>query len=268
MARPTPFEIVKLTPKNNCGECGFPSCLAFGVAVTSRGHDLHLCPYLNRTGLNQDTPAHVIDSHTRDLELVCYLRRKVENLALETLAGPLGAQYYSLPMPTLVFRFLGKEARLTREVLLVNGTEPGETRDQILLYNYIFCGGGTAPTRDWIGMESLPNSISKIKTLKTYCEERLAGVFAVTETTRLTTVCRRMDGLIDEQDSADLAMTIPVLPRIPLKVLYWKASVEDGFAAAVKVLFDRHVLDVLDLESLVFCAERLAERFAEELDIS
>ncbi|MCW5200548.1 DUF3786 domain-containing protein, partial [Desulfobulbus sp. F4] len=43
----------------------------------------------------------------------------------------------------------------------------------------------------------------------------------------------------------------------------WEADTEDGFAAKVKVLFDHHVLDFLDLESLVFAAERMADRLLE-----
>ncbi|MCI5159325.1 MAG: DUF3786 domain-containing protein, partial [Candidatus Electrothrix sp. AUS1_2] len=35
---------------------------------------------------------------------------------------------------------------------------------------------------------------------------------------------------------------------------------EDGFDARVKILFDQHVMDFLDLESLVFAAERMADR--------
>jgi len=47
---------------------------------------------------------------------------------------------------------------------------------------------------------------------------------------------------------------------VPQFLLFWEEEPEDGFAAKAKVLFDHHVLDFLDLESLVFSAERFAER--------
>ena len=47
---------------------------------------------------------------------------------------------------------------------------------------------------------------------------------------------------------------------IPQYLLFWEKEPEDGFEAKTKVLFDHHVLDFLDLESLVFSAERMAER--------
>ena len=44
-----------------------------------------------------------------------------------------------------------------------------DPRDQILLYNYVASGGGQAPQGMWVGMESLPNSIAKVRTLAAYC---------------------------------------------------------------------------------------------------
>ena len=50
---------------------------------------------------------------------------------------------------------------------------------------------------------------------------------------------------------------------VPQFLLFWDHEPEDGFPARVKLLFDQHVMDYLDLESLFFSAERLADRFEE-----
>ena len=50
---------------------------------------------------------------------------------------------------------------------------------------------------------------------------------------------------------------------MPHYLLFWDEEAEEGFESRVKVLFDQHVLDFLDIESLVFSAERLAERILE-----
>lgn len=101
-----------------------------------------------------------------------------------------------------------------------------------------------------------------MRTLATYCEERLAALFAGSPRAAVLSACGRLGGLNLPDASADLACMVPVLPRVPHCLLFWGEEPEDGFAARVKVLFDRRVLDFLDLESLVFSAERLADRLA------
>ena len=50
---------------------------------------------------------------------------------------------------------------------------------------------------------------------------------------------------------------------MPLSLLFWDEEQEEGFPAKVKVLFDENVMSFLDLESLVFATERMAERLME-----
>ncbi|MBU1138622.1 MAG: DUF3786 domain-containing protein, partial [Proteobacteria bacterium] len=116
--------------------------------------------------------------------------------------------------------------------------------------------------QEWIGMESLPNSISKIRTLRVYCEERIASYF--TGRPDLLKRCAPLlDAVLqeDSEQSCTAAFLVPVLPRLPLFVLFWDEEQEDHFPAKVKVLFDQDVLAFLDIESLVFASERMAERW-------
>ena len=48
----TPLELVKRTAKSNCGECGYPTCLAFAALVVKGVADPQRCPYLDATGLD------------------------------------------------------------------------------------------------------------------------------------------------------------------------------------------------------------------------
>ena len=41
----------KLLPKTNCGDCGFPTCLAFASMVVSEKHPLKHCPHIQREAL-------------------------------------------------------------------------------------------------------------------------------------------------------------------------------------------------------------------------
>lgn len=260
-----PLDILKRTPKTNCGECGYPACLAFAANVAKSGEDPKKCPYIDLEGLDMSDQADTdLEKMGRehDLQLVQHLKEKIAPMDLGRAAQPLGASWSLKEPDILSFSYLGQKVRLGKKNILLDDRKPEDPRDQILLYNYVHSGGGRAPDGNWIGLESLPNSISKIRTLKVYCEDRLADLFTGRTTRDIKSLCNRIPSRLDNESSATVAVFFQVLPMLPQYLLFWQEEPEDGFAAKVKILFDHHVLDFLDLESLVFSAERLAERLS------
>lgn len=266
-----PLDFIRHTPRTNCGDCGYPTCLAFAVAVTKGGADPALCPHIDSADLpagdgqprggGLETVAR--GRQERDMALAEHLRSKIRDKDFAALAAGIGAEWTPERPEMIRFRYLDREVELGKDGLLTDGLEPADPRDCILLYNYASAGGGPAPQCLWIGMESLPNSISKVRTLAAYCEQPLARRFGGRRG-RLAEACRRLRSQpAPEEMGADFGAVIPVLPRIPLYLLFWDEVPEEGFDSRVKVLFDRHVLCFLDLESLVFAAERMAERLLE-----
>ena len=267
----TPHEFLKYTPATNCGECGYPACLAFAVAVTKGGVSPDLCPHLqgdlpaDLAPAKKDAGLDAVDrgQDERDMALVAHLKSKVRDLDFKALARRLGAGWSPAQPDVLEFPYLGRPAVLGRDHVALAGEELVDPRDQILLYNYVAFGGGRVPDGTWVGMESLPNSISKIRTLATYCELRLARRFSgrANALSELAVQVGGMPGPADQ--SGDVGVIISVMPHVPLYLLFWDEEPEDGFEAKVKVLFDHNVMDFLDLESLVFASERMADRLAE-----
>lgn len=258
----TPLELVKRTPKSNCGKCGHPTCLAFAALAVKGVADPKSCPFLDLTGLElpQAATIHEEQLHqAQDLQLIEQLKGKIAPLDFGAIAASLGASRNRTEPDILRFRYLGQEVTLAKTGILLDGVAPEDPRDQILLYNYVHSGGSIPPVGDWVGLESLPNSISKVRTLATYCENRLAEECAPFPLERVAAATQRLGGSRQPEAAASLGCIIPVLPRVPHYLLYWQAEPEDGFPARVKVLFDRRVLDYLDLESLVFSAERMAD---------
>ena len=266
-----PLEILNRTPKTNCGECGYPACLAFAAAVTRAGADVRLCPYIDLQGMEtaelssekdlECLAEQVAEEH--DWALVKHLREKVRPLDFNTIAESLGARWNKSDPDILLLRYLGQDVRLGKTEVLLGNDKVVDPRDQILLYNYVHSGGGTKPDGIWIGMESLPNSISKIKTLSTYCERRIARFLSGKPAGRLSDLGRQLDGYdgpVELGTTATSSLVVPVLPMVPQYLLFWEEDHDVGVEPKVKVLFDHNVLDFLDLESLVFSAERLAER--------
>ncbi len=270
-----PLELIQFTPRTNCGECGYAACLAFAAAVTKGGESPGKCPYIDLSLLGEEFDtrergkdglqgvANLLDE--KDLALVAHLKEKTSAINFSAAAESLGCRWSGSERDTLCFRFLGQDVELSHGGILINGKEPGDPRDQILLYNYIHFGSGCSePKQEWVGMESLPNSISKIRTLRVYCEERLAAHFAG-RAALLKESAPALDAVLQEdpEQSCTAAFLVSVLPRLPMFVLFWDEEKEDGFPAKVKVLFDKDVLHFLDIESLVFASERMAERWLE-----
>lgn len=256
-----PLEVVARTPKNNCRECGYPSCLAFGAAVATIGLDPRRCPYINLEGLEIQAAGIALEdaARQRDLALVEHLKGKIADADFATLAPRLGAAW-ERAAEIMTFAYLGQEVNLSKSIILIDGREPEDPRDQILLYNYVHSGGGMPPSGQWLGLESLPNSLSKVRTLATYCEAPLARLFSGRAPEQLISGAAAAGGTLIANPAASLTFIFPVLPRLPQQVIFWAEEPEEGFAARVKILFDQRVLDYLDIESLVFSGERLAER--------
>lgn len=121
----------------------------------------------------------------RDMTLVAHLKSKVQALDFCQLSRRLGTDWSADNPDLLSFSYLGRSILLGRDEVVMDGEQLVDPRDQILLYNYVAFGGNASggaeerlPDGTWVGMESLPNSIAKIRTLATYCEGRLAERFA------------------------------------------------------------------------------------------
>jgi len=269
-----PLEFLKFTPRTNCGECGYPACLAFAAAVTKGGEQPDKCPYVDVSELGDEFSAadHGRDGmdgvgrllDEKDMALVAYLKEKTSNIDFSKAAEKLGCDWSGMEEDCLLLQFLGRNAEICHDAVAISRQDVEDPRDQILLYNYVDFGGGDRPKLDWIGMESLPNSISKVRTLRVYCEERLATFFTG-KTALMTEHASTLGAVLDEnpEQSCSAAFFVSVLPRLPMYVLFWDEEEEDNFPAKVKVLFDAKVMDFLDIESLVFACERMAERWVE-----
>ena len=47
MAKVTGIDIYKLLPKTNCGDCNFPTCMAFAMQVAAKKAALDQCPHVS-----------------------------------------------------------------------------------------------------------------------------------------------------------------------------------------------------------------------------
>ena len=144
----------------------------------------------------------------------------------------LGATYgEEAGRPYLALPYFGYCLQVFKDELRYPPGALADPWDAILLYNYI-ASQGQEPVagRDWIAYNSLPNSVSKAKTLARL-EQKLADHFAG----QAAGFKERADQLGGEMvavggEDADVQAVFLPLPRVPLLLLFWDAEAEEGFA--------------------------------------
>ena len=270
--RLTPIQLYKLTPKTNCGECGLATCLAFATQVIVGQADLEACPYLDETELGPFRK-HLLEQHGEGIGLkregfekaLHFLRREIRRWNFGTIAQSLGADFIeSDGRQVLKLSYFGQQVTLTHDDVAMASGADLNPYEKILLFNYVI-GGATEPSGTWVGMESLPNSVSKIKSLKAHCEGRLAQAFAGS----MSRLPRIVEGLgqevVSSGEKVDFAAEFQVLPRLSIRILWWDEDPAEGFQPQTKFLFDARVLQILDLESLLFACEQLTDRLLDRV---
>jgi len=262
----TVMEVLKRLPRTNCGDCGRPTCLAFATQVIKEGEDLGKCPHLQagdefgeliraqqQAGVGRRRESVAISREV--------LQAKVAPLNFAALAAGLGAEYgEEAGRPYLTMPYFGNCLQVFKDELRYPPGALADPWDAILLYNYIASGGNREPTGDWIAYNSLPNSVSKAKTLARL-ERELAAHFS----SRASGLKERAASLgaamvsVGGED-ADVQDVFQPLPRVPILLLFWDADPAEGFEAQCRLLFDATVSDYLDLEAILFLVEHLLAR--------
>jgi hypothetical protein len=263
----TVMEVLKTLPRTNCGDCGQATCLAFATQVIKEGEDLNKCPHLTvaQAGIGQAVRAQQEAGVGRRRESLAIslevLQEKVAPLDFAVLAPGLGATYgEEAGRPYLSLAYFGSCLQVFKDELRYPPGALADPWDAILLYNYIASEGQEPVAGTWIAYNSLPNSVSKSKTLARL-EQRLADNFAG----KAAQLKERVEQLGGEMvavggEDADIQAAFLPLPRVPLLLLFWDAEVEEGFAPLARFLFDVSVTTYLDLEAMLFLVEHLMER--------
>jgi hypothetical protein len=265
--RLTPVHLYKLTPKTNCGECGFPTCLAFATQVIVGQGNLTACPYLPPEAL-EPFHAQLAEQHQAGIGLrresfektLQFLRTEIRKWDFRHIAESLGAVFSARDgEQSMTLTYFEKVVHVTTDEVWAEREEELDPWEKILLYNYVI-GGAVEPSGLWVGMESLPNSVSKIKSLHAHCEEPLARTFAG----RIDQLPAAIAGLGREvsltNERVDFGAEFQILPRLSVRVLWWDEDPGEDFPVKTKFLFDSRVLQVVDLESLIFACEQLTDR--------
>lgn len=262
----------RVLPKTNCGDCGFPTCLAFASMVVSEKLALNLCPHIDaetRAAAVRELEDQYADEKwtKRDPagDALQWARDRAASMKIPDLQKRVGGKLVdsdegpALELPYFTQTVLVKP----RSIIGPNGDEL--TRwEQVFTYNHLAMGGIRKPTGNWKGLVELPNTVSKIKSMKNHVESPLIERFRG-RTAALAGAGRAIGGeqLREADLEADTVLRFRPLPRIPVLLLFWDEEPEENYPAEVKLLFDETIVDHLDIESILFLSERIKDLLLE-----
>ncbi len=262
-------------PKTNCGDCGFPTCLAFAGMVVSDKHPLGGCPHLatdtvDRCVLELQAQYAAGKWTKRDMaaDALAWSRERSASMDLSALPGRIGGELIMVDNKSaLKLPYFDGHVIIDMDDI-VSAEDIELTRwEKVFIYNHLSQGGSRKPTGKWKGFEGFPNTVSKIKTMVSHVEEPLVERFEgrISELIAAASAIGATE-VTGSANSADTALFFRPFPRVPVMLLFWDEDIIDEFGATAKLLFDETVVDHLDIESIVFLSERLRQLLCETAD--
>ena len=265
----------KILPKTNCGDCGYPTCLAFASMVVSEKLALSLCPHVDpqllRATQTELDVQHASGKWTkRDMaaDALQWAKERAAAMGIEDLALRLGGRLIqnngeqALELPYFDDILVVQPDR----IMHTNG-EPLGRWEQVFIFNHMAQGGHRQPTGKWKGLVELPNTVSKIISMQDHVEKPLIDRFSGhAELLKLAALAAGGREWQEQSITADVALRFVPLPRIPVLLLFWDEEPDEDYKAEVKLLFDETITEHLDIESILFLSERIKELIMEKAD--
>jgi hypothetical protein len=271
-----PLSVVDLyrdiLPKTNCGDCGFPACLAFASIVVSEKLPLGNCPHIE-TGIVEKCQKELDEQYTsgkwlkRDMaqDALEWAKQRSASVKISDLPDRIGGKLITKDdAVSLELPYFTDSIFISENGILKKDDSELTRWEQVFVYNHIAQGGSKLPSGKWKGLVELPNTVSKIKSMIEHVETPLIERFSG-KPDELLAAAKPLGGLdmTDNIKSADLAVLFRPLPRIPVMLVFWDEDKIDGFEAEVKLLFDETITEHLDIESIMFLSERLSQLLCE-----
>ena len=260
-------------PRTNCGDCGYPTCMAFASMVVSKKLALKLCPHLSADIVARFQPEldaqHAAGKWTeRDLaaDALNWARQRAASMDPADLPARIGGELIQIDgAPVLALPYFNTIIHIRRGDIRRPDGNKLERWEQVFIFNHLAQGGSQLPTGRWKSLQEFPNTVSKIKSMGSHVEAPLRERFAGRRD-ELATAARRLGGLdiTAESESADLAIRFQPLPRVPVLLLFWDGDPDSGFTAEVKLAFDETIVQHLDIESILFLSETIAKALLDE----
>ncbi len=249
------LDIYKRLNKSNCRKCGVPTCMAFALAVINGDRNVEDCP-----GIDQETAAElnkivVKRDRDKDVEITIEpLKKAVASVDFSQVAKGLGAELLN---ERLRIKCLGKDFYVDKNGNLESDIHVN-TWIMMPLLKYIQTGGSSKLSGKWISFEELHQGPNMAKYFSRRCEEPVRQL-AEAHTDIFFDLLNIFGGQKVQGISADYAILIHPLPKVPFLFLFWKP--EEHYESKLKILFEGTTNAYLDTHSIYVLSRGIVEMF-------
>lgn len=266
-------DLYKKLPQTNCKDCGLASCLAFASMAVAEKLPVKNCPHLDpetAKSLQAELDAqHQAGKWTkRDMaeDALVWAKERAASMKIADLPERIGGELMETEQgQVLRLPYFTGSIQISQAGIASEDGQPLNRWEQTFLYNHLAQGGSARPSGEWKGLEAFPNTVSKIKSMRSHVEAPLEKCFQG-RVQALKQAATSLGGVArtGPDQTADAAFVFTPLPRVPVMLLFWDAEPSEGFDARAKLLFDRTITQHLDIESILFLSERLHELLCQE----
>ena len=260
MGRPdvTPLDILKLTPRTNCGECGLGSCMTFSLHVVQGSKDSRDCPYLDAElaeSVGQADADPQAPEPDRREDLLATLKQDVRTIDLSSVAAKLGGVMRGdrLAIPCLGKTFeVDPQGGLHSEAHIHGWIH-------LPVLQYVVHGEGKDPTGVWASFRQLDGLRTWDRFFTHRCEKPFHEM-ADEHTDLFFDILSTFGRPFEADDlTADRAVILLPLPKVPIVLLYWPP--EEGFESKLSLLFDKATEVNLGAEGAYLLVQGILEMF-------
>ncbi|MDA8407567.1 MAG: DUF3786 domain-containing protein [Deltaproteobacteria bacterium] len=179
-------------------------------------------------------------------------------------AERLGLEYVD---SAVQISFLKREYRITLDGVEPLDGQPVNVNNRSVLLYYLLSKGQGDPENSFISFESIPRMISGLSVQSRLMNTPLERYFG-NDYVKFSEAAVKLGGIEEEPQLGKHLWRFDVLPKIPLKIVFYEA--DDEFPVEIQIMLDKTVLQFLEFECLAFlvgCFVRALIKTAQYGDI-
>jgi hypothetical protein len=145
--------------------------------------------------------------------------------------------------------FLKREYRITLDGVEALDSQPVSANNGSVLIYYLLSNGRGDPENSYVLFESIPRMISGLGFQNRMMSRHLERKFG-NDYVQFSEAAVKLGGIEEESRMGKHLWKFAVLPKIPLKIVYYEA--DDEFPTNIQIMLDKTALQFLEFECLAF----------------